>query len=96
MLMLKENEKTEARSDRTRLRIFDCDVHPVPRQGLTSLAAYLPKAWQERFARKEGMHDGLNVSIRFKHPNGSVVRRDARTPARQAFACTASKKSAAK
>src|SRR5437868_4244909 len=26
------------------------------------------------------MHDGLNVPIRFKHPNGSVVRRDARTP----------------
>jgi hypothetical protein len=80
MSMLKEHKKTEARSDRTRLRIFDCDVHPVPRQGLTSLAAYLPKAWQERFARKEAMHDGLNVPIRFKHPNGSVVRRDARTP----------------
>jgi hypothetical protein len=63
-----------------KLRIFDCDVHPVPRQGLTSLAAYLPKAWQERSARKEAMHDGLNVPIRFKHPNGSVVRRDARTP----------------
>jgi uncharacterized protein len=80
MSMLKEHEKVAAPSDRAKLRIFDCDVHPVPKQGLTSLAAYLPKAWQERFARKEAMHDGLNVPIRFKHPNGSVVRRDARTP----------------
>ena len=80
MSMLKEHEKVAAPSDRTKLRIFDCDVHPVPKQGLTSLAAYLPKAWQERFARKQAMHDGLNVPIRFKHPNGSVVRRDARTP----------------
>lgn len=65
---------------RTRLRIFDCDVHPVPKAGLTSLTPYLPKAWQERFARKRAIHDGLNVPIRFKHPNGSVIREDARTP----------------
>src|SRR5262245_1301530 len=26
------------------------------------------------------MHDGLSVPIRFKHPNGSVVRQDARGP----------------
>ena len=57
-----------------------CDVHPVPKAGLTSLAPYLPRAWQERFARKLAIHDGLNVPIRFKHPNGSVVRQDARTP----------------
>ena len=31
MSMLKEHEKAEVRSDRTRLRIFDCDVHPVPK-----------------------------------------------------------------
>ena len=60
--------------------IFDCDVHPVPKAGLTSLAPYLPRAWQERFARKQAIHDGLSVPIRFKHPNGSVVRQDARTP----------------
>jgi hypothetical protein len=58
MSMLKEHERTEVRSDRTRLRTFDCDVHPVPRQGLTSLTAYLPKACQGRFAHKEAMHDG--------------------------------------
>jgi uncharacterized protein len=62
------------------LRIFDCDVHPVPRDGLDSLSAYLPKAWQERFSRKQALHDGLNVPIRFKHPNGSVIRRDATVP----------------
>ena len=61
-------------------RIFDCDVHPVPQAGLVSLTPYLPAAWRERFARKQAVHDGLNVPIRFKHPNGSVVRQDARTP----------------
>jgi predicted TIM-barrel fold metal-dependent hydrolase len=60
----------------SRLRIFDCDVHPVPRDGLQTLAPYLPRAWKERFDRKQALHDGLNV----KHPNGSVVRQDARTP----------------
>ena len=72
-------EKTDASAsdDRSaRLRIFDCDVHPVPRAGLNSLARYLPKAWKERFDRKQALHDGLNVPIRFKHPNGTVVRRD--------------------
>src|SRR5262245_16540341 len=64
----------------TTLKIFDCDVHPVPKAGLESLKPYLPKPWQERFARKRAIHDGLNVPIRFRHPNGSVVRQDARTP----------------
>ena len=64
----------------SQLRIFDCDVHPVPKQGLTSLAPYLPKPWKDRFDRKQAMHDGLNVPMRFKHPNGTVVRQDARTP----------------
>jgi uncharacterized protein len=67
----KESDERSAR-----LRIFDCDVHPVPRDGLNSLSPYLPKAWKERFDRKQALHDGLNVPIRFKHPNGSVVRRD--------------------
>lgn len=65
-------------SPAAKLRIFDCDVHPVPNEGLTSLTPYLPKAWKERFDRKQAIHDGLNLSIR--HPNGSVVRQDARTP----------------
>ena len=47
MSMVKEHEKVAVPSDRTKLRIFDCDVHPVPKQGLTSLAAYLPKPWQD-------------------------------------------------
>ena len=68
------------RETKSRLRIFDCDVHPVPRDGLNTLAPYIPRAWKERFDRKQALHDGLNVPIRFKHPNGSVVRQDARTP----------------
>jgi predicted TIM-barrel fold metal-dependent hydrolase len=78
---LKEIARREVKADQgASLRIFDCDVHPVPQQGLSSLSPYLPKAWAERFNRKQAMHDGLNVPIRFKHPNGSVVRQDARTP----------------
>ena len=81
MATLEDATKTAVNMDRSvKLRIFDCDVHPVPKQGLSSLEPYLPKAWQERFARKQAMHDGLNVPIRFRHPNGSVVRQDARTP----------------
>jgi hypothetical protein len=77
------NELTKAdtkTSPDAKLRIFDCDVHPVPKEGLASLTPYLPKAWKERFDRKQAIHDGLNVPIRFRHPNGSVVRQDARTP----------------
>lgn len=77
------NELTKADTKTSldaKLRIFDCDVHPVPKEGLTSLTPYLPKAWKERFDRKRAIHDGLNVPIRFRHPNGSVVRQDARTP----------------
>ena len=81
MVAVKEIAKSEARSNRDgKLRIFDCDVHPVPRQGLSSLTLYLPRAWRQRFDRKQAMHDGLNVPIRFKHPNGSVVRQDACAP----------------
>jgi uncharacterized protein len=78
---LKEFAKADTHGGQgTKLRVFDCDVHPVPRDGLDSLSPYLPRAWKERFARKQAMHDGLNVPIRFRHPNGSVVRQDARTP----------------
>src|SRR5262245_33451057 len=81
MVAVKEIAKSEARSNRDgKLRIFDCDVHPVPRQGLSNLTPYLPRAWRQRFDRKQAMHDGLNVPIRFKHPNGSVVRQDACAP----------------
>jgi hypothetical protein len=81
MPTLTDAAKTDRTTERTtKLRIFDCDVHPVPKKGLTSLEPYLSKPWQERFARKQAMHDGLTVPIRFRHPNGSVVRQDARTP----------------
>lgn len=78
MVML-ENAGPET-SAATKLRIFDCDVHPAPGRGLENLRPYLSKAWQERFARKNATHDGLNVPMRFRHPNGSVVRQDCRTP----------------
>lgn len=74
------SETAVGNTSKVRQRIFDCDVHPVPKAGLTSLTPYLPRAWQERFARKKAIHDGLNVPVRFKHPNGSVVRQDAVTP----------------
>ena len=45
------------RETKARLRIFDCDVHPVPRDGLNTLAPYIPRAWKERFDRKQALHD---------------------------------------
>ena len=81
MVGLNELTKTDTTpSPDAKLRIFDCDVHPVPKEGLTILTPYLPTAWKERFDRKQAIHDGLNVPIRFRHPNGSVVRQDTRTP----------------
>src|SRR5215468_10031152 len=88
VVAVKEVPKSEASDNRDRkLRAFDCDVHPVPRKGLMSLSPYLPRAWRERFDRKQAMHDGLSVPIRFKHPNGSVVRQDARAPDGGPSAC---------
>ena len=61
--------------------MFDCDVHPRLSQGegQISLTPYLPKAWKERFDRKQAIHNGLNVPIRFRHPKVYLGRPPGRT-----------------
>ena len=58
--------------------IIDCDVHPVFADGIRSLYSYMPKAWKERFIRKQAHLAVRGLTLRFAHPNGAVVRTDAR------------------
>lgn len=64
----------------SRLRVVDCDVHPVLPNGLSDVFPYLSEPWRQRLLRKRasGMHG--NLTLRYLHPNGAVVREDARTP----------------
>ena len=59
--------------------IVDCDVHPLFAEGLPSLYPYMPAAWRERFVRKRAGLAASSLILRFAHPNGTVVRDDART-----------------
>lgn len=64
----------------SRLKIIDCDVHPVLRGGLSAVYPYLPKPWVERLVRKKASIEAANnAPIRFRHPNGAILREDART-----------------
>jgi predicted TIM-barrel fold metal-dependent hydrolase len=61
--------------------LIDCDVHPIVHGGMQDLMRYMPRAWNERFARKGAVLQGTSgVPLRFAHPNGSVPRMDARGP----------------
>ena len=61
--------------------LIDCDVHPIVPGGMQDLMRYMPRAWNERFARKGAVLQGTSgVPLRFAHPNGSVPRIDARGP----------------
>jgi uncharacterized protein len=61
--------------------VIDCDVHPVLGDGLATIYPYMPRAWRERFVRKRASIEAANnVPIRYRHPNGAVVREDARSP----------------
>jgi predicted TIM-barrel fold metal-dependent hydrolase len=59
--------------------IIDCDVHPLLADGFASLYPYMPNAWRERFLRKRAAQAIPGLTMRFAHPNGTVVREDART-----------------
>ena len=58
--------------------VVDCDVHPLFKDGFGSLYPYMPEAWRERFKRKRVSQAISNLTLRFTHPNGTVVRDDAR------------------
>lgn len=58
--------------------LIDCDVHPTLADGIRSLYPYLPEAWRERFVRKQAHMAPRGLTLRFAHPNGAVIRNDAR------------------
>jgi predicted TIM-barrel fold metal-dependent hydrolase len=58
--------------------IVDCDVHPLFGDGIRSLYPYMPDAWKQRFLRKRAHLAGSGLTLRFAHPNGTVVRDDAK------------------
>lgn len=70
----------QSRPVANRLRVVDCDVHPGLSNGLSDVYPYLSEPWRQRLLRKRagGMHS--NLTLRYLHPNGAVVREDARTP----------------
>lgn len=62
-------------------KIFDCDVHCSPKEGLASLRPYMTRAWQERFqAFGDLKTDSRRHPLRYPNPTGSVNRLDAKTP----------------
>ena len=56
---------------------IDCDVHPLFNDGIRSLYPYMPEAWSQRFIRKRAHTAGGGLTLRYAHPNGTVVRDDA-------------------
>ncbi len=66
--------------DSDSLRIVDCDVHPNLPQGIETLYPFMPEAWRQRFIQKGAAVAASAAPIRYRHPNGSVIRMDARTP----------------
>ena len=73
-------EKPATREAATRLKVIDCDVHPTVRGGLASVYPYMPDAWRQRFLRKRAEVNVSSLPLKYAHPNGVVVREDARTP----------------
>ena len=58
--------------------IVDCDVHPLFADGIRSLYPYMDEAWRQRFIRKRAHQAGGGLTLRYAHPNGTVVRDDAK------------------
>jgi len=60
------------------LKVIDCDVHPTVRGGLSAVYPYMPKAWSRRFEQKKASVQSVALTTKYQHPNGAVVREDAR------------------
>jgi uncharacterized protein len=73
-------ERSGGTGQASRLKVIDCDVHPVVDGGLASVYQYMPVAWRERFKRKRAEAPTTNLPLKYMHPNGGVIRADARTP----------------
>lgn len=63
-----------------RLKIVDCDVHPIIHDPTKALSPYLSTAWNRHFEHKGGVQAGTSLSKRFAHPNGFIIRPDASDP----------------
>jgi uncharacterized protein len=75
--------RVNAPTSRRGHKVIDSDVHLSTRQGLASVANYLPRAWYERFVAKGMLLATANyLSPRFNLPNGGGgVRADSYPPA---------------
>ena len=63
-----------------RLKLVDCDVHPIIGNVDEALSPYLSHAWRRHFEHKGGVRAGSSLSPRFAHPNGFIIRPDAADP----------------
>jgi predicted TIM-barrel fold metal-dependent hydrolase len=70
----------QERSKRVRQQIIDCDVHPVTKDGIGSIAGYLSTEWRKRFEQKGAFTQTSFLTPRFSHPNGYIIRSDAAPP----------------
>lgn len=66
------------RSKSQQTGVIDCDMHPVFADGIRSLYPFMPHAWAQRFIRKNAHNNTRGLTLRFAHPNGAVIRTDAR------------------
>jgi len=75
---------TKENQDVFRDGVIDCDVHPLPAEGIKSFYPYMPDAWKQRFIRKRADTIKGGLTLRYAHPNGTIVRDDAAPGAGQA------------
>ncbi len=73
-------DRASGATQASRQKVIDCDVHPMVEGGFASVYPYMPDAWRERFKRKRAEVTTSNLPLKYMHPNGGVIRADARSP----------------
>jgi len=73
-------ESTAVHDARTAVRIIDCDVHPIVKDGIESLYPYMPEGWRRRFRNVNAGIGNQQSTTRYLHPHGGGLRRDAAPP----------------
>jgi predicted TIM-barrel fold metal-dependent hydrolase len=68
--------KVDSSSQKKKLKIIDCDVHPVLEGGIKKLYPYMPSSYVSKFER-ENYNVTANMRVRYPHPHGRVSRVDA-------------------
>jgi predicted TIM-barrel fold metal-dependent hydrolase len=64
------------RTEKNKLKIIDCDVHPVVRGGIEKLFPYMTESYIAKMQR-ENYSITANARVRYPHPHGRVNRIDA-------------------